>query len=51
MCGPEAAFEDAADAEEWFAANWEELAARGVRQVVLLDGEDVVYGPMGLDPA
>lgn len=51
MSGPEVAFDDAADAEEWFATNWEELAAQGVRQVVLLDGEDVVYGPMGLDPA
>lgn len=49
--GPEVDFDDAAEAEEWFGANWEELAAQGVRQVVLMDEDTEVYGPMGLDPA
>lgn len=51
VSGPEVDFAGAAEAEEWFGAHWEDLAADGVQQVVLLDGEDVVYGPMGLDPA
>lgn len=49
--GPEIEFGDAAEAEEWLGATWEDLAADGVAQVVLLDGEAVVYGPMGLGPA
>ncbi len=46
--GPAVEFADAAEAEDWFGAHWEELAADGVAQVVLLDGAEVVYGPMGL---
>ncbi len=49
--GPAAEFADAAEAEEWLGDNWQDLAERGVGQVVLLDGDEVVYGPMGLDPA
>lgn len=49
--GPAVEFADAAEAEDWFGAHWEELAADGVAQVVLLDGSQVVYGPMGLGPA
>jgi hypothetical protein len=51
LSGPDTVFADAAEAEGWFGDHWEELAAEGVAQVVLLDGEDVVYGPMGLGPA
>lgn len=46
--GPAVEFADAAEAEDWFGSHWEELAADGVAQVVLLDGAEVVYGPMGL---
>ena len=36
------------DAESWLGENWRELLARGVATVTLFDGEDEVYGPMGL---
>ena len=49
--GPDVEFADTAEAEAWFGDHWEELAADGVAQVVLLDGDQVVYGPMGLGPA
>ncbi|SDC60360.1 hypothetical protein [Actinokineospora iranica] len=48
--GPEMAFDDQDEAEEWFSATWPDLLADGVRQVVLLDGDTEVYGPMSLDP-
>lgn len=51
VSGPEVEFPDSAAAEAWFGEQWEELAEAGVAQVTLLDGEDVVYGPMGLSPA
>ena len=43
---PEA--ENQGDAESWLGENWRELLARGVATVTLLNGEDEVYGPMGL---
>lgn len=36
------------DAESWLGENWRELLDRGVATVTLFDGEDEVYGPMGL---
>ncbi|WP_127783363.1 hypothetical protein [Rhodococcus sp. X156] len=51
VAGPDLEFDDAAEAEAWFSDSWEELAGAGVHQVVLLDGDTKVYGPMGLDPA
>jgi hypothetical protein len=36
------------DAESWLGENWRELLARGVATVTLFDGENEVYGPMGL---
>ncbi|MBP2473811.1 hypothetical protein JOF53_002683 [Crossiella equi] len=49
--GPAVEFEDQDEAEAWFSAEWNELLAAGIDQVVLLDGEDEVYGPMSLHPA
>jgi hypothetical protein len=36
------------DAESWLGENWRDLLARGVATVTLFDGEEQVYGPMGL---
>jgi hypothetical protein len=36
------------DAESWLGENWRELLGKGVATVTLFDGEDEVYGPMGL---
>lgn len=36
------------DAESWLGENWRELLARGVASVSLFDGDQKVYGPMGL---
>ncbi|GAB2914983.1 hypothetical protein GCM10027047_11080 [Rhodococcus aerolatus] len=49
--GPAEEFDDQAEAEGWFSDVWPDLRAAGVAQVVLLDGEARVYGPMGLDEA
>jgi hypothetical protein len=43
---PEA--ENQGDAESWLGENWRELLARGVATVTLFDGDEQVYGPMGL---
>jgi hypothetical protein len=51
VAGPDERFADQAEAEEWFSAQWTDLREAGVRQVVLLAGDDEVYGPMSLDPA
>ena len=52
---PEAApaepFPNQGDAESWLGESWRELREQGVHQVVLLEGDREVYGPMGLDPA
>ncbi len=45
---PEGAFPSQADAESWVGETWRELLEAGVHQVVLLEGEREVYGPMGL---
>lgn len=44
-------FDNRSDAESWLGESWEELRDEGVHQVSLLEGNKVVYGPMGLDPA
>lgn len=51
VAGPDATFVDQAEAEAWFSDSWEDLADDGVEQVTLLDGDVVVYGPMGLAPS
>jgi len=48
--GPDVTFEDQAEAEEWFSTTWSDLLPQGVDQVVLLEGETEVYGPMSLHP-
>jgi hypothetical protein len=44
-------FPSQSEAESWLGETWEALLAEGVEAVSLLDGERVVYGPMGLRPA
>ena len=48
---PKEAFGSQGDAESWLGENWRDLLEGGVDQVSLLEGESVVYGPMGLRPA
>lgn len=43
-------FPTQADAEGWLAEIWSELAEAEAAAVTLLLFEDVVYGPMSLDP-
>ena len=47
--GADQSFPSQADAESWVGETWRELLEAGVAQVVLLDGDRRVYGPMGLD--
>jgi len=49
--GPDESFEDQQAAETWFGDHWEELRASGVEAVLLLDGAEIVYGPMSLHEA
>ncbi|TWP48894.1 hypothetical protein FKR81_26750 [Lentzea tibetensis] len=51
VVGPEVAFADQAEAEEWFSATWQDLLDSGVEQVTLLCSESEVYGPMSLSPS
>jgi len=44
-------FPTRADAESWIGETWRELLDSGVDQVVLLEDDHVVYGPMSLHPA
>ncbi len=44
------AFPNQSDAESWLGESWRELREAGVEQVVLLDGDREVYGPMSLSP-
>ena len=48
--GPGITFEDRAAAEDWLGREFEALVDDGVDQVTLLQGDDEVYGPMGLHP-
>ena len=53
MTGPElprTGFPSQADAETWVGETWHDLLAAGVEQVSLLNGSQVVYGPMSLHP-
>ena len=43
-------FPSQADAESWVGEAWPDLLADGVDQVLLLEGDRVVYGPMSLHP-
>jgi hypothetical protein len=43
-------FPTQSDAETWIGESWRDLLDSGVTQVVLLEEERVVYGPMGLRP-
>ena len=36
------------DAESWLGENWRELLDKGVATVTLFDGDEEIYGPMGL---
>ena len=41
---------DPLDEEAWLAESWADLADVGVAAVTLMCFDDVVYGPMSLDP-
>ena len=41
-------FPTQADAETWIGETWRDLLDKGVDQVVLLEGDREVYGPMSL---
>jgi len=43
-------FPNQSDAESWLGEQWPDLLAEGVGQVVLLEGDREVYGPMSLRP-
>lgn len=43
-------FPSQADAESWLGEEWPALVEDGVDQVVLLEGDREVYGPMSLHP-
>ncbi|HAN72210.1 MAG TPA: hypothetical protein DCQ36_11585 [Actinobacteria bacterium] len=49
--GRSQSFPSQADAETWIGETWRDLLDGGVDQVVLLEEEREVYGPMGLHPA
>jgi hypothetical protein len=44
-------FTSQSDAETWIGEVWRDLLEEGVEQVVLLEGDREVYGPMSLRPA
>lgn len=44
-------FPSQADAESWIGEVWSDLLEQGVDQVVLVEGDREVYGPMSLHPA
>jgi hypothetical protein len=48
---PSEKFPSLADAESWIGEAWQDLAGQGVDQVVLLEGDRQVYGPMSLHAA
>jgi hypothetical protein len=43
-------FPSQSDAESWIGEVWRDLADAGVEQVVLLEDDHVIYGPMSLAP-
>jgi hypothetical protein len=44
------AFPSQSDAETWVGEEWRALLEAGVEAVTLVDGDRLVYGPMGLRP-
>lgn len=48
--GSSQSFPSQSDAETWIGENWRDLLDSGVHQVVLLEEQRAVYGPMGLHP-
>lgn len=48
---PAGAFPTQADAEAWLSDCWTDLADAGASSVTLLHFDQVVYGPMSLEPA
>jgi len=44
------AFPTQSEAESWLGESWAELADASVDAVTLVHGEEVVYGPMSLQP-
>jgi hypothetical protein len=45
------AFPTQSDAETWIGEVWPTLLEAGSEQVLLLEEDRIVYGPMGLRPA
>lgn len=43
-------FPNQADAETWIGEHWATLLASGVDQVILVEDDREVYGPMSLHP-
>lgn len=43
-------FPSQSDAESWVGEYWRDLLETGVEQVVLLEADREVYGPMSLHP-
>jgi hypothetical protein len=43
-------FASQSDAETWLGETFTELIAAGADQVILCEGDQVVYGPMSLHP-
>lgn len=48
--GPDLAFTDQTEAEDWLSANWPDLLDGGIEQVTLTNAGELVYGPMSLHP-
>jgi hypothetical protein len=48
---PTGKFPSQADAESWIGESWQDLTGQGVDQVVLLEDDRQVYGPMSLHAA
>lgn len=44
------AFSSQEDAEGWLSASWQDLLDAGVEEVLLVHGDEPVYGPMPLTP-
>ncbi len=44
-------FPSQSEAESWIGESWRDLLDAGIEQVTLLEGDRVVYGPMGLQEA
>ncbi len=43
-------FPSQSDAETWIGQVWQTLLDAGIEQVLLLEEDRIVYGPMGLRP-